>query len=208
MKKESVKTKKTEVKEIKITAKKLPWMKIAVVLVLVLIGAAYYQFGNVAYVDGKPISRIEYIQMMEKQAGESILDQMITETLILNEAEKKGEEISQEVIDAEIKSIEDQLTSQGNTLDEVLANEKMTKEDLVKQIRLQKLVEKLAGGEAEVTEEQIEAFLEENKDFLPEDATQEELNQLAKDQIGSQSKNEAINNWLEKIRAEATIIYK
>jgi len=207
MKKETSKT-KAEVKEVKVTIKKLPMVKIGLILLLGLLAGAYYQFGNVAYVNGKAISRLEYIQTMEKQSGEAILDQMVTEALILAEAEKQNVVIEQSVIDEEVKAIEEQLSSQGQTLEAVLETEKMTREDLEKQITLQKLVDKLAGADVEVTDEQVEAFLEENKDFLPEEATEEELNDLAKEQISSQGRSEAINNWLEKIKNEANIIYK
>jgi len=207
MKKETSKT-KAEVKEVKMAPKKMPIAKIAVIVLLGLLAGAYYQFGNVAYVNGKAISRLEYIQTMEKQSGEAVLDQMVTEALIMAEAEKQNVVIEQSVIDEEVKAIEEQVSAQGQTLEAVLEAEKMTRADLDKQITLQKLVDKLSGGEVEVTDEQVAAFLDENKDFLPEDATDEELDQLAKEQITSQGRSEAINTWLEKIKTEATIIYK
>lgn len=206
MKKEVSKTK--EIREVKVSVRKLPIKKIVLVLLLGLIAGAYYQFGNVAYVNGKAISRLEYIRQMEKQSGQAVLDQMVTEALIMSEAEKKNLVIEQSIIDEEIKAIEDQLSSQGQTLEAVLEMEKMTREDLNRQIVLQKLVDKLAEAQVEVSDEQVKSFLEENKDFLPKDATKDELNDLAKDQISSQGRSQAINNWLEKIRSEANIIYK
>jgi foldase protein PrsA len=207
MKKETKKA-KVEVKEVEVSRQKLPITKIVVIVLLGLIAAAWYQYGNVAYVNGKPISRLEYIKTMEKQSGEAVLDQMVTEALIMAEAEKQNVEIEQSVIDEEIKAIEEQLSAQGQTLEAVLETEKMTREDLEKQIVLQKLVDKLSDADVEVSDEQVAAFLDENKDFLPEEATDEELDELAREQISSQGRSEAINNWLEKIKSEATIIYK
>ncbi len=195
-------------KETTAPIKKLPVVKIAVIVLLGLIAGAYYQFGNVAYVNGKAISRLEYIQTMEKQSGEAVLDQMVTEALIMAEAEKQNVAIEQSVIDEEVKAIEEQLSAQGQTLEAVLETEKMTREDLEKQIVLQKLVDKLSEANVEVADEQVEAFLDENKDFLPEEATDEELDELAREQISSQGRSEAINNWLDKIKSEANIIYK
>jgi foldase protein PrsA len=207
MKKETSKT-KAEVKEVKMAPKKMPIAKIAVIVLLGLLAGAYYQFGNVAYVNGRAISRLEYIKTMEKQSGEAVLDQMVTESLIMAEAEKQNVVIEQSVIDEEVKAIEEQLSAQGQTLEAVLEMEKMTRADLDKQITLQKLVDKLSGGEVEVSDEQVAAFLEENKELLPEDATKDELDELAREQIASQGRSEAINTWLEKIKTEATIIYK
>lgn len=207
MKKET-KIAKVEVKEVEVTTKKLPVVKIAIIVLLGLLAGAYYQYGNVAYVNGKAISRLEYIKTMEKQSGEAVLDQMVTEALIMAEAEKQNVVIEQSVIDEEVKAIEEQLSAQGQTLEAVLETEKMTREDLERQITLQKLVDKLSEANVEVTDEQVAAFLKENKDFLPEKATNEELDELAREQISSQGRSQAINNWLEKIKSEANIIYK
>ncbi|MBU3935660.1 SurA N-terminal domain-containing protein, partial [Patescibacteria group bacterium] len=82
--KQMAKTKK------KIVIKKINWKKVAPALVLVLVLGCYYQFCNVATVNGRLISRFKYVKSMEKQIGKQTLDQMVTEALILGEAQKKG----------------------------------------------------------------------------------------------------------------------
>ncbi|MBU3935342.1 hypothetical protein KJ909_01585, partial [Patescibacteria group bacterium] len=102
----------------------------------------------------------------------------------------------------------DQIKAQGQTLEAVLETEGMSRVDLEKQIRTQKMVESMAGAGKEVSQEDIDAFLEKYKDQLPEDSSEEELQNLAKEQLSSQAGNEAINTWLAGLKAEAKIYYR
>ncbi|MDP4010135.1 MAG: SurA N-terminal domain-containing protein [Candidatus Shapirobacteria bacterium] len=168
----------------------------------------YYKYGVVAVVNGRPIFRIEYIKIMESQVGKQTLDRMVTETLIMNEASKKGVKIDKAVVDTEIAKIEEQLKTQGQTLDSALAAEGMARTDLEKQIRLQKLAEELSAPKTEITEAEINDFLDKNKDQLPKGASKEELQTLAKTQLSSQAQNEAISTWLADLKKNAKIIYR
>jgi hypothetical protein len=168
----------------------------------------YYKYGVVAIVNGRPISRIEYIKIMESQVGKQTLDRMVTETLIMNEASKKGVKVDKAIIDTEIAKIEEQLKTQGQTLDSALAAEGMARTDLEKQIRLQKLAEELSAPKTEITEAEIGDFLSQNKDQLPKDASKDELQTLAKTQLASQAQNEAISTWLADLKKNAKIIYR
>lgn len=168
----------------------------------------YYKYGVVAVVNGRQISRIEYIKIMESQVGKQTLDRMITETLIMNEASKKGVKIDKAIIDTEIAKIEEQLKTQGQTLDSALAAEGMARTDLEKQIRLQKLAEELSAPKTEITEVEINDFLDKNKDQLPKGSSKEELQTLAKTQLASQAQNEAISTWLADLKKNAKIIYR
>ena len=188
--------------------KKVCWKKIAPALVLILALGAYYQFCNVATVNGRLISRFKYVKSMEKQIGEQTLDQMVTEALILGEAQKKGVKIEDAEVEVEISKIEEQIKAQGQTLEAALEMEGMSRADLEKQIRTQKMVESMAGDGEEVSQEDIDAFLEKYKDQLPEDSTKEELQDLAKEQLSSQAVNEAINTWLADLKAKAKIYYR
>lgn len=181
---------------------------VILLLVLVAVAYGYYRYGSIATVNGKPISRIDYIKTLEKQGGKQVVDQMIQETLILDEAKKKGVTIDQNIINEEIGKIETQLKDQGQTLDEALLKEGMTRADLEKQIRLQKLVQQLADSKKEITQAEIDSFLTQNKDQLPKGATKQELDDLAKKQIESQAANQNVTSWLENLKKEATIVYK
>ena len=46
-------------------------------IVLVALGYGYYRYWNIAIVNGKGISRIDYIKTMERAGGKQTLDQMV-----------------------------------------------------------------------------------------------------------------------------------
>jgi len=188
--------------------KKVLFPVVGVVLFLALALAAYLKFGVVAVVNGRRISRMDYITLMEKQVGEQTLDQLVTEEMILSKAESEGVSIDDETINNEIADIEKNIESQGQKLEEALEAEGMTRADLERQIRIRLLVEKMSGDVSEASEEEIQAFLTENKDLLPKDATKEELNELAKEQVMSQKESERINNWLSELEANSKVIYR
>ena len=190
------------------TSTPYPVALVAVLIILALLVYAYYRFWNIASVNGKPVSRIKYYQTMEKQIGKDTLENLITETLIIDTAEKKGVTVEQSVIDQEVADIKTRIEGQGQTLDAALIQEGMTLADLERQLRIQKFVETLSATSSAVTEQQINEFLTSNKDQLPQDATQEELRELAITQLDNQAKSTNVQNWLAEIRAAANIIYR
>lgn len=182
------------------------YLPLALLVVAVAAAAwAYAKYANAAYVNGKPISRLEYIKNMEKQGGKQVLDRMVEETLIKDEAAKKGVKVDQGTIDAEIAKIDTQIKAQGMTLDQALAAQQMTKSDLIEQIRLQKMAEKLAPTPADITQSQIDDYINQNKDQFPKTATKEEMESTAKTQLLSQAKNAAFDKWFTDLKAKAKI---
>jgi len=226
MKKTIKKTNKKVVKEVvdvknavekKIIKKKLVMKKMSRVATIHLIGflvllafaaGCFYKFGIVATVNGKPIYRHSYIIQLQKQDKQTVLSQMVQDALIAGEAKNKGIVINQEEIDKGLAAIEDQVKAQGTTLDEAMKAQGVTKEEVMSQIRTQKIAEALASPSAEVTKEQIDAFLKENKAYLPTGKTDSELQTLAKEQLETQAKNTALSTWFSNLKSSAKIIYK
>jgi len=79
---------------------------------------------------------------------------------------------------------------------------------LEKQIKLQKILEKLAITDIQISDEQISEYLKTNKDLLPKGSTQEELKKMAKEDLAAEASNQAINSWLEKVRSEAKVVIR
>lgn len=181
---------------------------IALVLILGVAMGLYFRFWNIVTVNGKGISRAEYYKKLAKSDAKQLLDQMITEMLIKEEALKKNIKIEQSEIDEEIKKIDEQIKGQGQTLELALTAQGMTKAELENQISLQKMVDKLSNPNTEITQVQIDEFLKTNKAQLPAKATKDELQKLAKDELTSQASQSAIGTWLEGLKNGANIIYK
>lgn len=124
---------------------------------LALIGLLYYFKANlvVAIVNGKPIWRVSYTQEINRMAGKQALESLLVKTLIMQEAKKQKAVISEEEINNELKQAEEYSQKQAMTLDQLLELQGMKKEDLISTIRLNKLVEKMAGTESAKMQEWI-----------------------------------------------------
>lgn len=160
-----------------------------------------------ALVNNRPISRLSLVRELEKQAGQQTLDTLITKSLILQEADKQNIKIGQERIEGKIKEIEEQVKSQGADLDVLLQNQGQTRKGLEGEIKIQLIIEEILGKDIEITEEELQNYFEENKEFLGEDASFEEMKEDLKEQLRQQKANNKISTWLEELKQNAKINY-
>jgi len=98
-----------------------------------------------ASVNGEPISRLELIKQLEKQGGQQVIDSLVSKALVYQEAQKKNVQVSEKDIDSEYTKIEEQIKGQGLSMDDALASQGMTKEDLREELKYKLTVEKLLG---------------------------------------------------------------
>lgn len=177
-------------------------------LVIIILAGTLYYFKNqfiVATVDGKPIFRLTLIRELEKKAGKEVLDSLITEILILQEAKKENVVISEDEIKEEIRQIEESFSSQGQDLDQLLEVQGMTRDELGEQIRVQKIVEEIVGKDISVTDEEIDEYIEENKDFIPQESDIGEVRASVKGQLEQQKVNEKAQLWIQSLQDKAKI---
>ncbi len=175
------------------------------IVVIAIFGLLKNQF-IAATVNGKPITRAELIQELERKQGKAALDSMITEKLILEEAAKKKVEISDQDIDQELKNIEKSVTEQGQNLDQLLLAQNLTHDELKKQVRIQLLLKKMVG-KVEVTEKEVNGYIEKNKDSIPQDAKMEDITKQVKEQLSQQKLNDKIQELIQKLQNGAKIEY-
>lgn len=178
-------------------------------LVVVALAVLLYSYRSLfiaATVNGQPISRLSIVQELEKQGGKQTLSTLVTKTLISQEAAKKNITVSQKQIDEELKKIEASLAQQGQTLDQVLQLQGMTKQSLTDQIRTQKMVEALVGS-VSVTNKDIDTYMEANKSSMPEGGNVTEIKKTVKTQLEQQKVNEKAQALLQKLQKEAKINY-
>ncbi len=180
----------------------------AVVLVVVLIlGALLYSQGIIvaAKVNGESISRLSVLSELEDQAGAAVLDSLISDILIEQAATEAGVTVTDADVVTEIAAIESQISGQGGTLEDVLAQQGLTRESLTKQIRTQKMLETLFASDITVTEEEVNAFIEANGP-LPE-GQEEALRPQIEEQIKSQKFSTAAQSYITGLRTQANIQY-
>lgn len=183
---------------------------IIVILVLVILLGGLYYFKNQfisATVNGQPIWRLTLIKELEKQSGKATLENLVTKALILQEAKKQKVVISQEEIDQKMKELEDNFTSQGQNLDQLLEAQNMTRTQLREQIEVQMIVEKIVSQDVEVTDEEVADYLKANPDYLPEGSDLESVKEEVKQQLQQQKSSDQVQSWIDSLRENAQINY-
>ena len=191
----------------KIKINRASFIPLLVVIILTLL--FYFSKGLfvAATVNGQPIWRLTLVKELEKQAGKKVLDSLITRTLILQEASKQKIAISEEEINQAVKQVEDELTKQGQSLDQLLLAQGITRDELNEQIKLQKIVEKIAGKDIKITDEEVKDYFEENKSSFPKDKKFEEVEEDIKEQLEQEKLSEKIQTWIQSLRNAAKINY-
>jgi hypothetical protein len=178
--------------------------KLSLLVLLVGVIALVILLGNkflvVAWVDKKPITRLEFYQGMEKKYGNDIKEQMIVEKLITSEASKRGVSVSEPEVSAEIKKFEDEQGG-ADKLNQILQLQGLSKDDLNRLVKLQLLKQKMFGADIKVSDDQVSQYMEQNKDQLP-DLSSSDASTSAKikgqiaDQIKQQQINQNFQAWL------------
>lgn len=178
---------------------------VAIILGLIIIGLLAINKGLIvaAIVDNKPIFRWTMNQALVSRYGNQTLENLVTEQLIAAEAKRLRVEVTQSEIDAEQQKI---LQSFGGnvTLEEVLKFQGMTKADFDQQIRLQMLLTKLIGKDVTITDEEINAYIADNKAVLVATET-EGMRQEAKDALILQKVGENLQPWFTALKEKAKI---
>lgn len=177
--------------------------------ILILVTCAWLGRGLfvAAVVNGTPISRLSVVSSLEKQSGKTALESLIRKKLIDDETRKKNVTVTDDEIGKELKQIEAQVASQGGTLEDALNAQGMTINQLREQIEIQKKIEKLLGDSVSVSNEEVEAYISENKIELPKDKQPEEAKAALKEQLKQQKFQQAAQKWVSDLTKNAKIQY-
>lgn len=176
--------------------------------VLVIGGLVFYykDILVVATVNGSPISRLAMIRQLEKSAGKSTLDDLITKKLINDEAIKRNIVISEDTINAAIKDAETQVKAQGQTLQEALAAQGMTQADLRDQIIIRKQLEQMLADKIQVSDDEMQKYIKDNQVTIPVGKEAEYQKQI-KDQLQQQKLSSEAGAFVESLKSKASIHY-
>lgn len=178
--------------------------------VIVALGVLLYTgrgFFVAAVVNGQPISRWAIIKEAEKQSGKQALDTIVRNALIEQEARKLNIAVSDAEVGSEMKKVEGQLSAQGQKLDDVLVTQGMTRQDLVKILRLNILVKKIVGNDVKISDQEVNDYIEKNKDLFPQDQSDEQKKKAAVDRLKQQKLSEKTRAWLTDLQTKAKVIY-
>ncbi len=182
---------------------------IAIAAAIVIPLAALFYFKSVfiaAVVDGSSISRLRIVQELERQGGRDVLDGLIVEQLIANEASEKGATVSEQEVTEELDKIKAGVTDAGGTFEAALAERGFTEESLRKSITTQLIMKKLIADKLTVTDEELNEYISESGIPLPEEGA-DAMKEQIKAQIADGKFSEEARKLIDELRAKADITY-
>jgi foldase protein PrsA len=186
--------------------KKIFWIVIIAIAVLAILYFLKSLF-IVAIVNNQPISRFAFDRELERQGGQQILNKIITEMLIQQEAKRQKVTVTQVDIDQKFKEIDNQLKAQGQSLEAALAAQGQTKADFAVQMKTEILLEKMLSKNITVEDKEITDYFEENKALFEKGTTLESQKEEIKNVLVQQKLSEKLQSWLVDLQSKAKIIY-
>lgn len=207
---EKQKTKKSPKSKVpSFSFRKLPKSVSLFIGLFVILGLLYLakSLFVVAVVNGQPIDRFTFTKEMQQQAGKKVLTDMITKSLILQEANKKHITVSDKNVDDQMKTIENNVKSQGQNLDQLLAAQGMNRDQLREQIRIQKIVEKILANQIKVSDQEVDNYIDKNKANFPQGTTDAQMKAQTIQQLQQSKLSSAYQSWIAVLEKNAKITY-
>jgi foldase protein PrsA len=181
-------------------------MVIGILAIMVSFLIGYYVKNTIAAtVNGKPIWRARVVKQLEKYQGKSLLDSLVTQELIKQEAKNKGISASKDEIQNQIKELEINMTAQGTNLETALVEQGMTMKDLEENFEMNIIIEKLLTDRITVTDEEIQEYFNQSKDSFGDGATLDQVGEQIKTLLKQQKMGDEYQNFVNELRTKADI---
>ncbi len=181
-------------------------LALAVVLVLAILVLLKNQF-IVASVNGESINRLTLIRELEKQAGKKVLEGLVTNTLVLQEAKKRNITITDNELNAEIKNIDENLKKRGQSLDQVLTLQSLTIDKVKDQIKLNLIMKKLLSDKISVSDKDVSDYIEKNSKLIPQGANPDDTKNQIRQQLEQEKLQEEGQELIKSLQDKAKINY-
>ncbi len=161
----------------------------------------------VAVVNNQPITSVELYQNMKSKYGQEILNQLIRDKIITQEAAKKGIVISQADIDKKISEFETQVGGKDQ-LKAALTSNNISESDFRNNVKTQLMVEKLLEKDIQVSDKEIDDYIAKNPTD-PNVASANTKDQKVRDKIRSQLRSNKLNDkfqsWYSDLEKKSSI---
>jgi hypothetical protein len=182
-------------------------VKVSIILAVVILAAILLvRKGYIvaAVINGRPVFTWELNNVLVKRYGTQTLDGIITEKLVMQEADKAGLNITA----ADVSGREDEMIKSIGTdvkLDDLLKYQGMTREEFNNQVKLQIAVEKILGKDLSFTDAQLDNFIATNSGLLTATDSASKKTE-AKKILTEQEINTKVQPWLLDLKNNAKII--
>lgn len=174
-----------------------------IILAVLLLGWFKKSWFVAATVNGLPITTFEVLNRLNEQYRTQTLNQMINEKLIRNEIDRNNIVVTDQQLSDRVAQLEASFGGK-DALDNLLLQQRQTRGDLARDLRLQLAIEKLYGRETSVSAEEVDEFISENKDQLT--ATEAGLlRKEAEDVLRQQKTSQIFNEKFQELKQNAKI---
>lgn len=159
-------------------------LSIGAILVIVLAvvgGLAFSKKDVVASVNGDPIKKDEVYDILVKQGGPTVVDTLINNKIIEQEAKKEGITVSEKEIDKELNSFMESYGGE-DTFNAALEQSGISLDYFKQDIENFLKIEKLLKPSIKITEDEMKEFFNENKDSFAQKEQVEASHILVEDE--------------------------
>ncbi|MGN7298280.1 peptidylprolyl isomerase [Ferdinandcohnia sp. SAFN-114] len=143
--------------------KRIYWVTGSILAVILVVVLFFVPGDQVASVNGEKISEKDLHELLVSQYGLDALDVLITDKIIALEMEKENIEVTQKELEEEMKAYADSYGGE-EAFEEILASSGVDVSTIEKNIEMYLATNKLLEPRIEITEEEMTAYFEENKD--------------------------------------------
>lgn len=181
---------------------KLIYLGIAIIIVALIVS---YKKGLLiaATVNGKPITTLEVLMREDQQYRAQVVENLVGEQLILQEAKKKGVTVTEKDVDAKLAEVEKQ-NGGASALDALLSQQGLTRAGIRPQIKINLLMEKMYSSEASVSAEEVNQFIEQNKEQMQSTDSAGQIKEST-DYLKSQKLNQIFSQKFAELKKAANI---
>lgn len=170
-------------------------------LTLLLAACTNEKDEKAATVNGVTITKGELNDALMKQYGVEVLESLMTYEIIRQEAKKHDIDITEEDLQAEYEIYADYYGGEDALL-ESMETFHMTKKDIMNDIEIYLLTMQLLSKDISNTEEELQAFYEENKSSYVSDEGEQLAFEEVKSVVDSDLTEDKVNNsyedWLDE----------
>lgn len=189
--------------------RKFPFLGfIILIIIFFVLGSVIYKNKGLLIagtVNGKPVFTFEIYKKLVSQSGKQTFDQITTEKLIQDEANKKNIKITDSDINNEVKKVQDSLGETTN-LNDALLQQGMTMQAFREQLKLRLIAVKLIGDKVKVTDADVDKYIKDNQDSLTKDEDQAKQREQIKSFLNDQQVSQEIQKIIEDLKGKAKIV--
>lgn len=156
-----------------------------------------------AMVNNQPITNIELQQRLNQQYRTQLLNQMVNEKILEQEAAKKGIFITPKQLSDKVAETENQYGG-AESFNMLLSQQGLSRDEFTKQIKYQLLVEELYKSDITPTDQDINQYMDANKND-PQATDEAKFKETAQKAIKQQKLGQIFNQKFQELKQAAKV---